>query len=676
MKAPFPKMTAGIALIAAGFLTACGGGSDAAGPTTPPTPQVGSVSVAVAATTLQVGATLTASAEVKSTTGATLAGRTVSWSSSNAAFASVTDGGVITGIAPGSVSITATSEGRTGTVNLTVIPAPVNTVSLSLAAPLVFVGRTTQASVVLRDERNAVLTGRTVTYASSSPAVATVDATGLVTGVASGTTVISATAEGKSATAEVRVTVPPVNSVTVSLAQRTVFQGATTAATVALRDDLGATLTGREIAWSSSNPQVATVSNGTIVAVSVGTTTITATSEGRSGSAVLTVVPVPVATVQLALPRATMAPGTTMQAVATARDAGGNALAGRAVQWGTTNPAVATISATGQIAAVGIGTATITATSEGQTGQATVQVLVPVASVVINGSIRVKVGDSYVYTATARAADGTILERPVTWRVREAARASMTAGGTMVPLQTGTITIVAQIDGSEWDASYSAYDWVTLSAEGSTFEYVEADARLSNRFGSLEYPELVVTCSGTGSFFVWIRTPHITTQNGLVAFTFDGGASVAETWGELSPDFKTLWKQGSNTASKNFALQVAAARRLTFAFGEFVSNLTKVAQFRVTGLAPRLAPLFTKCPATLKAPVGAGTPNEPSVHEWRAVQALFARRGGVTVKTGPSGDASLREARGPVSSESRVLNAWPTWSVPESTTARRVTRRQ
>lgn len=673
MNVPRTKMTAAMALIAAGFLAACGGGSDAAGPTTPPTPQVGSVSVAVASTTLQVGATLTASAEVKSTTGATLAGRAVTWSSSNAAFASVTDGGVITGVAPGSVSITAASEGRTGTVNLTVIPAPVNSVSLSLAAPLVFVGRTTQASVVLRDERNAVLTGRTVTYASSSPAVATVDAAGLVTGVASGTTIISVTAEGKSATAELRVTVPPVNTVTVSLAQSTVFQGATTAAAVALRDDLGATLTGREIAWSSSNPQVATVSNGTIVAVSVGTTTITATSEGRSGSAVLTVVPVPVATVQLALPRATMAPGTTMQAVATARDAGGNALAGRAVQWGTTNPAVATISATGQISAVGLGTATITATSEGQTGQATVQVLVPVASVVINGSIRVKVGDSYAYTATARAADGTILERPVTWRVREAARASMTPGGIMVPLQTGTITIVAVIDGSEWDASYSAYDWDAFTSNGNGFLALESDARVTNRFGTLQYTELVMSCGPAARFFLWVRVPHMVTLNGLVTFSLDNGAPISQFWEELSPSFNTLWVPGASSTVKSFAQVVASARRFTFTFSEF-NSVARTMGFRVTGLSERLPSLLALCPNAIVQPGHAATVGEPV--DVRSSVARADVRATRRPDSASPEDARRRAAVGPAAPASSLLVQWPIWELPEATPARRATRGQ
>jgi uncharacterized protein YjdB len=664
-------MTASVAVVAASLLAACAGGSDAASPTTPTTPappQVGSVSVAVSAATLQVGATLTASAEVKSTTGSVLTGRSITWASSNAAFATITDGGLITGVAPGSVTISATSEGRTGTVTLTVIPAPVNSVVLSLASPQIFIGRTTQSSVVLRDERNAILTGRTVSYASSNPAVASVDGAGVITGAASGTAVITATSEGKSATAEVRVTAAPVSNVTVTLGQSTVFQGATTTATAVLRDDLGATLSGREITWSSSNPQVATVSNGTIVAVSVGTSTITATSEGRSGSAVLTVVPVPVATVQLALPRATMAPGTTMQAVATPRDAGGNALAGRVIQWGTTNPAVATISATGQISAVGIGTATITATSEGQTGQATVQVLVPVASVVINGSIRVKVGDSYAYTATARAADGTILERPVTWRVREAARASMSAGGIMVPLQTGTITIVAVIDGSEWDASYSAYDWVSFASNGIGFLSLESDAQVANRFGTLQYTEVLMSCGPTARFYAWVRVPHMITQSGLVTYSLDGGTPTSRLWEELSPNYNTLWVPGASSTVKSFAQELAAARRFGLAFSEF-NGTARAMTFRLTGLSERLPSLLALCPNSIVQGGQAQAAGETA--DTRESLARTASRIMGSPDLVSRDDVRRRAESVPTARSSPLLTQWPLWQVPDATPARR-----
>ncbi|GAB1342934.1 hypothetical protein MASR1M101_20610 [Gemmatimonas sp.] len=183
-----------------------------------------------------------------------------------------------------------------------------------------------------------------------------------------------------------------------------------------------------------------------------------------------------------------MLPGTTVQAQLQLRDAAGRPLSGRAVSWTSSNPAVASVTVTGLVSALAPGNATISATSEGQTGQAALQVLTPVASVVISGSTRVKVGDTYSYTATARAADGTVLERPVTWRVRETARASMTVNGSLVPLQSGAFTIVAVIDGTEWDASYTAYDWDSFTSSGNGFLALESDSRVANRFGACAPP--------------------------------------------------------------------------------------------------------------------------------------------------------------------------------------------
>ena len=173
-----------------------------------------------------------------------LSGRVVAWSSSNSAVATVTDGGVVTGVAPGSVSITATSEGRSGSASLTVVPAPVTTVVVSAPSTTLVTARTLQAAVQLRDERGNTLAGRAVTWSSSAPTVATVNETGLVTGVSSGTVTITATSEGRSGTLSLAVVPPPVATVSVSLRQSTLPLGTTTTATAVMRDDRNEELPG------------------------------------------------------------------------------------------------------------------------------------------------------------------------------------------------------------------------------------------------------------------------------------------------------------------------------------------------------------------------------------------------------------------------------------------------
>src|SRR5213596_1737642 len=95
----------------------------------------------------------------------------------------------------------------------------------------------------------------------------------------------------KSDTAAVIVTCPgSVASVTVSPARASVHPGETVQLTTTIRDSNGNALTGRLITWASSNPAVATVSGGGLVRrVTVGSATITATSEAKSGSSAITV---------------------------------------------------------------------------------------------------------------------------------------------------------------------------------------------------------------------------------------------------------------------------------------------------------------------------------------------------------------------------------------------------
>lgn len=292
---------------------------------------------------------------------------------------------------------------------------------------------------------------------------------------------------------------------------------------------------------------------------------------------------------------ATIVAGRTALAAAVLRDASGNVLTGRVLTWSTSNPSVASVDGAGAVTGIAPGSANIIALSEGRTGTVSITVLPPpITSVVVSGSQRVKTGDSYSYSATARLADGTIVNRPISWSIRETSRGAMTSSGTLTPSEAGVITLLATIDGAVWESVTTAYDWQNLSSSGSEFITLSADNTITNKFGTSEYANLVFVCSASGNFFGWVSTQRFVTQNGIVAFSFDGGQPIAQTWDE-SNDFGTLFKPGNNLAVKSFASQVAAARLFTFGFTEFQSSL-KVMSFRVTGMPARLSPLFARCP--------------------------------------------------------------------------------
>lgn len=99
------------------MVQACGGGGDT--PSGPPAQAVASVQISPPTASVLVGATTVLSASVRDATGATVSGRTVLWSSSSSAVATVA-GGTVTGVAPGTATITATADGKSGTAQITV----------------------------------------------------------------------------------------------------------------------------------------------------------------------------------------------------------------------------------------------------------------------------------------------------------------------------------------------------------------------------------------------------------------------------------------------------------------------------------------------------------------------------------------------------------------------------
>jgi len=172
----------------------------------------------------------------------------------------------------------------------------------------------------------------------------------------------------------------PVVSVTVSPASTGLVVGQTAQLSVTTKDSAGNVLIGRTITWGSSSTSVATVSaSGLVAAKAAGSATVTATSEGKSGTAAVTVTVAPVASVTVTPAPASVTAGQTVQLTATPKDAGGNVLPGRVVTWATSNAAVVTVSTGGLVSGLVVGTATITATSEGQSGSSAVTVTVPAA---------------------------------------------------------------------------------------------------------------------------------------------------------------------------------------------------------------------------------------------------------------------------------------------------------
>ncbi len=200
------------ALVVGSVVAACGGGGD--GPAGPV--PVANVHVTVSGSLFE-GASAQAQAVAVDASGSPLSGRSVSWSSTNQAVATVDGSGMVTGVSAGNATINATSEGKTGSATVTVTRDPtVASVAISASGNSIQSRGNLQLTIAVKNGRGQDLSGQTITYASSATSVATVSATGLVTSVGpTGTTNITASVGSvTSAPFVLTVTPGPVASLT------------------------------------------------------------------------------------------------------------------------------------------------------------------------------------------------------------------------------------------------------------------------------------------------------------------------------------------------------------------------------------------------------------------------------------------------------------------------------
>jgi len=183
-------------------------------------------------------------------------------------------------------------DGKTLPIKFRIEQGMVVSIAVTPNPQTVVVGKTADLIATLTDAYGNAVTGQPVSWSSDNTAIATVDSYGVVSGVGVGVATITASSNGMSGAASVAVIRPPVAAVIVAPATSSIQAGQTETLVATLKDADGNTLTGRTIAWSTSDAASATVdANGVVAGIQPNTVTITATSEGVGGTAGVTVTP-------------------------------------------------------------------------------------------------------------------------------------------------------------------------------------------------------------------------------------------------------------------------------------------------------------------------------------------------------------------------------------------------
>jgi hypothetical protein len=360
---------------------------------------------------------------------------TVAWDSGDTNVATVGSGGVgtageATGVEAGTTTITATVGGVTipivGTATIHVSPALLQTIVVSPANPIIARGTAVQFTATgnYSDGSTQDLTAQ-ATWGSTSPGVASVSnsvgSRGLASSHNAGTTTITATVGAFSDSTTLAVSAATLQSISVGPATPTIAKGTTLQfrAFGTYTDSTVQDIT-NSVVWSTSDGTVATVGNGASshgfsTAINAGQTTITATQGARFGSQNLTVTAATLRSIAISPSDLTLARGTTQQFTATGTYTDGSTqIITTQVTWASDDTAVATISSgggtNGLATAVGVGSASISATLGAVVSRAIVLTVSPATLVTIDVTppgVSIASGTTQQFTATGNYTDAT-----------------------------------------------------------------------------------------------------------------------------------------------------------------------------------------------------------------------------------------------------------------------------
>jgi serine/threonine-protein kinase len=354
-----------------------------------------------------------------------------------------------TSSAPASPASAAASPPTSGDRVGKTVRAGAASIALEQLAEPLEVGDCVVLDATPRTESGARADGVRVRWESSDHDVATVDAAGVITAKAVGTTTITAAAGSVRSQIEVIVVAPQVATIDIEFPAE--VRCGTRATLAASAFDRHGRPVDAPLTWASRNPTVATVSSeGVLSGLRRGTAIVVVECGDVARAVSITITSPPVVHVVIDGVPAALLPGSTAALRAIVRTARAtDDDQERQVEWRSSEPSVATVSSDGRLTARRVGRATVSATCEGIRGEAEVNVVTAVAhSVVIAAPPSpLRLGDRITLEATVYDASGESIKRPVTWRSSDSRVASVDQTGRVTAQAEGWAIVTAHADG-------------------------------------------------------------------------------------------------------------------------------------------------------------------------------------------------------------------------------------
>ena len=481
-------------------------------------------------TTLKVSETITLIATILPENATN---KSVTWKSSNEAVAIVDANGVVTAIALGEAIITVTTvdgSNLSATCKVSVVPTLAETITFD-KTEISF--EATETATLVATVLPELTTNKSVIWTSSNEAVATVDANGVVTAIAVGEAVITATTtDGTNLSASCKVTVVPTLAETITLDKTEISLEATETATL-VATVLPELTTNKSVTWTSSNEAVATVdANGVVIAIAVGEAIITATTaDGSNLSATckVTVVPTLATSITLDKTEYEIAEKSDFQLVATVLP---ELATDKGVVWSSSDKWVASVNENGLVTAYSVGEATITATTtDGSDLSASCKVTVvpTLAKSITLDKIEISLEATETATLIVTVLPELTTDKSVEWSSSNESVATIDANGLVTAIAVGEAIITATTtDGSDLSASCKVTVVPTL-AETITLDKAEISLEATETATLIAsvLPELVTDKSVEWSSSD--ETVAIVDENGVVTAVAVGEATITAT---------------------------------------------------------------------------------------------------------------------------------------------------